>query len=688
MESARKLIAIMFTDIAGYSAMMSSDEFRALNTLAENRLIHQRWILNFRGQLIKEIGDGMLASFHSSSDAVSCAIGIQRECLAKNINLRIGIHQGEVTFENEDVLGDGVNIAARVEKLGVPGSILITKATRDQIRNKSEYSSQPLGEFLLHNIDEKQTLYAIDVEGIVVPHPDQILDKFLRISGQTPPNRKFFVKPLFGVILLASILLGSLIFYFLPRQSGQKVQDPLLTQSSIAVLPFVNMSQDPDQDYFADGMVEEILNRLFQVSDLTIRSRTSSARFKNTDLSTSEIAEKLGVSNLLEGSVSISEDQVRIIVKLIDGLADTTRWSETYNREMADIFELQSDIAYSVASRLKSEIGYEVAERMEYAPTDDPEVWKLFMRAKYSETHYDDFSTADSLLRKAIELEPSFAPAHAELGYLWLWRGSYMGDLEPSEILDMVFENLNKARELDPQYPTTHVYLAALNLWFRWDFEGAEKEWQEFFHLNPSNHTNDPGYVDFLNASGRFQEAVEVSNRMLREDASVSDSWSTTGLSFFFDGNPEKAVRHYEEALQLFPISSIISDAARTFVYTGRYQRVLDILAGELEDVTQASPRSLGNAAIAHHHLGNRSDCDKLLNILKQRSDKSTVGSPAFYTAQVLAQRGELDEAFDFLDRALKGREVEMFWLMVEPPFEPLRTDVRWQYFLNEVGFM
>ncbi|MDH3650084.1 MAG: adenylate/guanylate cyclase domain-containing protein, partial [Saprospiraceae bacterium] len=454
MTSSRRLVAIMFTDIAGYSSLMGQSEQNALTLLSRNRTIHERRIAEYKGALLKEMGDGILASFPSSSDAVACALTIQKDCIKEHINLRIGIHQGEVVFEKKDVYGDGVNVAARVEKLGIPGSILITKATRDQIRNKAEFGTTLLGNYLLKNIDEEITIYAIEQEGIITPKSDQVFATYVRRNQPSEKPKKPFPPLLAAALLFGAMLLFYLIFYFnWNDDASSAINSERLTQNSLAVLPFANMSRSADEDYFVDGMMEEILNRLFQVADLTIISRTSSMKYKNSSLSTREIAQELGVGNLLEGSVRTDEDRVRISIKLIDGNADTTRWLETYDRQLEDIFELQSAIAYEVATKLKSEIGGDMAERMEYATTEDPEVWKLFMRAKYSETNEDDFQTADSLLRRAIEIEPSFAPAYAELGYLWLWRGSYMGDLEPGEILDMVFSNLNRASTLDPDYP-------------------------------------------------------------------------------------------------------------------------------------------------------------------------------------------------------------------------------------------
>jgi len=434
-------------------------------------------------------------------------------------------------------------------------------------------------------------------------------------------------------------------------------------------------------------MMEEVLNRLFQIEDLTIISRTSSMKYKNTELSASEIAKELGVANILEGSVRADQGKVRINMKLVDGQTDLQKWSQTYDRELNDIFSLQSEIAQEIALQLQVRINADVKTRIESSATDNPEVWKIFMRAKYQAAYYNDLEKADRLLGEAIRIDPNFAPAYSERGFLWLSRGSFEGNMGPDEILEQVYLNLNKAKELDPNYPDTHAYLALVNLWFKWDFEGAEQEWNEFYRLNPSNLTNDPGYVDFLNATSRFKEAVAVSDRILREDAFSSSSWSTTGLSYFFDGQPDKAMKHYEEALDLFPISSIVSDASRTFLFSGKYDRVIEILSDETSDLEQASSRSLGIIAISYFHTDVKEKTQAILKLLKKRSKVGPVGSPAYYTAMVLAQIDKKDEAFEYLERAFQSHEVEMFWLNVEPPFEPLKNDPRWESIIEKVGF-
>ena len=687
MSTTRQVAAIMFSDIIGYSKLMNRNEEAGLALLSKNREIHQTMIADHRGRFIKEMGDGVMAIFDNSKSALSCSREIYRACRAKGINLRFGIHQDEVTFQNDDVFGDGVNVASRIESLGIPNSIIISGASWAEIKDDPSYELKAIGRFNFKNIEEDIELYALRGDQLNVPTREMIQERILSQQGRK--GLKKYTGSVITILLLAVVALG--YFAFVKDRTEGNIQQPglktpIIKDNSIAVLPFVNSSNLPDQEYFSDGMMEEVLNKLYKINELSVISQTSSMRYKSSNLSTREIARQLSVANLLEGSVRIIDDSVRINIKLIDGRSDTPKWTASYDRELKSIFSLQSEIAKEVAEQLKVQINQELLKNLEATTTDNPEVWKLFMRSKYSAANRDDFEKAAKLLNEAIAIEPNFAPAHAELGYLWMARGTYLGDLSGEEVLDKAFGYLEKAKAMDPNYPITHVYLAAMNLWFKWDFEAAEKEWNAFHRLSPSNKSQDVGYVDFLNAAGRFQEALGVSNTMLANDASESASWAT-GLAIYFAGYPDKALKHWEEAMELFPITGIKSDAARTCVFTGNYQRAIEILEPELQDLEHASARSLGNVALSHYKLGQKEQTEPLLQILKDRSEKTPAGSPAFYTAMVLAQMGETDQAFLYLDRAYKNREVEMFWLNVEPPFAPLKNDPRWKVIIDKVGF-
>ncbi|MFD3003324.1 adenylate/guanylate cyclase domain-containing protein [Pontibacter toksunensis] len=302
MSRIRQLAAIMFTDIVGYTALMGDDEQKAFYLLDKNRALQQALIKQFGGRWIKELGDGVLASFPTVTDAVNCACALVQGCgKVHGLCLHIGIHLGDVVFENEDVFGDGVNIASRLPVLAPAGGIWVSEAVYQNVANKTGVATKFVGEKTLKNVKE--------------------------------PVRVYEVRPTNDIAESS----GS---YLLHKDKPQAA-----APKSVAVLPFVNMSNDPEQEYFSDGIAEEIINSLVHLKDLNVAGRTSSFQFKGKSMDLRELGLKLGVSTVLEGSVRKQGDRLRITAQLINVENGFHLWSEKYDRNMDDIFAIQDEIA-------------------------------------------------------------------------------------------------------------------------------------------------------------------------------------------------------------------------------------------------------------------------------------------------------------------------------------------------------
>ena len=294
-----RLTAIMFTDIVGYTAMMGKDEVKTHKLLNRNREIHQSLIRKYNGTLLKEIGDGMMASFPAASGAVYCAIEIQLASHRENIPLRIGIHQGEVLFEDGDILGDGVNIASRIEKAARSGSIYISSSVYNDVKNKSGIQAEFVGEKSLKNVDMPQKIYSVFVDDSIIPKSEPIKEE---------KAGKIHWKAIISVMIgLTAVILTTL--YVIPKFSNTP---PVDLDRSIAVLPFDNESNDVNNAYFVNGMMEDIRNNLAKIGNLRVISKTSTEKYRKTELSVKEIAQELEVSFLLEGTAQKSGNKVKI----------------------------------------------------------------------------------------------------------------------------------------------------------------------------------------------------------------------------------------------------------------------------------------------------------------------------------------------------------------------------------------
>jgi TolB-like protein len=345
----------MFTDIVGYTALMGEDEQRAFELLKKNRSVQRPIIEKHNGRWLKEIGDGVLASFNSVSEAVYCAKEIQKACENEpDLKLRIGIHEGEVVFEGDDVFGDGVNIASRLEPLAPIGGILVSEAVHKNLLNKKGIESTFIREEQLKNVREPVRIYQVKVEGV---EPMVVNAEPSTATPLESPKSTAQRKVVFVVVGVIAILLLS-YFLFINQSPDQVIDESQLdiTDKSIAVLPFVNMSNDPDQEYFSDGISEELLNALVKVQGLKVVGRTSSWAYKGTlkkDLKT--IGKELGVTTILEGSVRKSGNFLRITAQLVNTEDGFHLWSETYDIELivTEIFAVQDKITAEIVQALR-----------------------------------------------------------------------------------------------------------------------------------------------------------------------------------------------------------------------------------------------------------------------------------------------------------------------------------------------
>ena len=437
MTQSRQLAAIMFTDIVGYTALMSRDEQKAMQLLQKNRDIQNSLAEKHTGELLKEIGDGTLLCFHSAFDAVQCAIELQQSCKElPELVLRIGIHLGDVLFEHGDVFGDGVNVASRIEPFAHAGGICISEQVFQMIQNKPGWEAEFIGEKKLKNVERPVGIYAI--------------------SERNSPSS---------------------------GHKSQSLEQPDFNIKSIAVLPFTNMSNDTEQAYFCDGLTEDILNNLTCVDDLQVVSRTSSFALKGKNQDIREIGLALGAQNIVDGSVRKAGNHIRVSVQLIKVSDGFMLWSEKYDRELKDIFEIQDEIALSICSALEARLSKKEQQVIEKVKTQDIKAYDFYIRGRhYYRSLKSKFKLAIEMFQKAIQKDPNYALAYAGLAdcysYIYLW---FQLD---KEILDQAFSASQKALELDPDLAEAHISYG-LNMAITTDYGEAEKAFEKAIHLNP-----------------------------------------------------------------------------------------------------------------------------------------------------------------------------------------------------------
>ncbi|MBI3799599.1 MAG: tetratricopeptide repeat protein [Deltaproteobacteria bacterium] len=550
----RKLAAIMFTDIVGFSRQMGTDEARTLRVLAVHNQVIQQAVAEHHGQVIKTMGDGFLLDFPSVVNAVQCAKHVQAQFRAYNaekesaeqIHVRIGIHLGDIIQQNGDVLGDGVNVASRLQALAEPDTICISQAVYKEIEKKLPLDTViALGKPKLKNIVQREPVYAL------LPEPPKGLRRTLQVQRVKLKHKKRTWQGVAVVLSLVVVSTAAILLkdrYF-PASAGL----PLPDKPSIVVLPFANMGNDPSQDYFSEGITEDITTDLSKISSLFVISRNSAFTYKGKAMKVQDISRELGVRYVVEGSVRRSESQVRITAQLIDALQGQHLWSERYDRPLQDIFALQDEIRQQIVFALKVNLAPEEQERFKRAPTNNLEAYDYYLRGWQLlwRTTRETNLQARQLFEKAIELDPQYAAAYAGLSFTyWMeWFSQWSAD---PQNLKRATEIAQQAVVLDDTLPGPHLVLGFVKLWQR-QYEQATAEMERAIALDPNNAGGYDSLTFLLIAVGRYEEAIEAAKKAIRLDPHQWQHFNALGQAYLNAGRYEEAMAALKRVLTYNP---------------------------------------------------------------------------------------------------------------------------------------
>jgi len=571
-DEQRKLAAIMFTDMVGYSALSQRDEKLAQELLEEHRRLLREIFPRFHGTEIKTIGDAFLVEFGSALEAAQCAIEIQRTLAHRDadasadrqIQVRIGVHIGDVVHRGGDVYGDGVNIASRIEPVAGPGGICVSMDVERQIRNALEARFEKLAPTELKNISVPMDLFRI-----VLPweRPSPMAAK----SETGTRSRRIFTISI-AIVLLSAGLLGYQLWrtrnQSAPRQDASPARTGAATSpaKSIAVLPFENLSRDPDNAFFTDGVQDEILTDLSRIADLKVISRTSVMQYKTgTPRNLREIGQQLGVAHVVEGSVQRAANKVRVNAQLIDARNDAHLWAQTYDRDLADVFAIQSEIAKAIADQLQAKLSPNEKKAIEQPPTTDLAAFDLYSRAKtlvltagLSATGEPDERKAIELLDEAVKRDPSFFDAYCQLAYAHEQLYAITGFDHTPARLALAEAAVQAATRLRPDAAETHLARAQYLYNGLRDYAGALAE----LEIARRGLPNDPrlfeltGYI--LRRRGQQEEGLRNLERAAELDPRNFNTLQQIALSY-------QALGRYAETIAaLDRASAIVPDNAET----------------------------------------------------------------------------------------------------------------------------
>ena len=546
MAQDRRLAAILFTDIAGYTRLMGASEQKALAVLVRNREVQKPLIERYNGRFIKELGDGTMATFNNASDAVRCAVAMQQAVkVDPDLNLRIGIHLDEIVFENDDVFGDGVNIAARIEAAGTPGAIFISDVVCSAIRNKDDITTRFVQQMQLKNVSRPIDIHEVAVDGVFSEAPPKAAGP----KQSANPKRL-----LLGVAGLAVLMI--MVWALWGRGTRDTMAEAPPKQASIAVLPFVNMSSDTDQEFFSDGLTEDIITQLAKIKDLHVISRTTCMKFKGDTLSIKEIGAQLSVGSILEGSVQRAGDQLRITAQLIDVATDAHLWAESYDRPVADLFNIQREIATAIAEMLKRKLTPEDVTQLAAVPTKNVDAYQAYLKGRFfsHQAHTDGANSLKAIveLEKAVELDSTFALAYAELARCHA-REYYLRSDQTEERQAMATRAADKALALAPDQPEVHLAIGDYYNWAFRDRAKAMEHWSIAEKGLPNNAEVLIARSSVLMIEGRIEECITTLEKAALLSPKDARVFSDLSWAFIWAHRFPEAIAAADRAIMLTP---------------------------------------------------------------------------------------------------------------------------------------
>jgi len=640
-ENTRTLAAIMFTDIVGYTALMQEDEHKAKKLRDKHRLVLESSIEAYHGKILQYYGDGTLSMFNSAIEAAKSAIDIQKELsIEPKIPLRIGIHIGDIVQEDEGIYGDGVNVASRIENLSVPGAVLISDKIFDELSNKPELEAKSLGTFKLKNVKKPVEVFALTSEGLIIPEPDD-----LNSSGRV----------------------------------GEK---------SIAVLPFVNMSSDQENEYFSDGITEELLNSLTRIEGLKVTARTSSFAFKGLNKDIREIGAKLNVNTVLEGSVRKAGNRVRITSQLINVSDGYHLWSETFDRNLEDIFAVQDEISKTIVNKLRTiYFDEKPKESLVKPPIENLEAYNIYLKGKY---YYHKW-TPDSILKaieyfnSALKLEPDFAQALSWMAISNITLAA-LGYLHPDQAYPKGKELALRSLEIDDNIVESHISLVLVKVFFEWDFEGSYDSLKKASEIS-GNSVDYYGMSSFYySAIGEYEKAVVEGKKAVELDPLSLGMNGGLGFRLFLAQKYDEAIKQAKKTLELDP-DYILAKQCLTWVYaeTGEVEKAIEI-GVELQKLTNYDLKNEASLAFYYAKAGNSGKARECLDQIFERMKEEKNITLSYEIALIYYGLNDYDNVFHYFEKAYEERSAGMIYLTKNPTFRNLWEDPRYKNIIERIG--
>lgn len=606
-KTVRMLAAIMFTDIVGYTKLMQQNEDYAKKLRDKNRKVLDEIISGHHGRILEYFGDGTLSVFGSVVEAVSAASKIQNALQVEPVvPMRIGIHLGDIVYEDDGVYGDGVNIASRIENMGIEGSILFSGKVNEELINHPKFQTVSLGSYKLKNVIFPIEIFALTNSPHKYPSKNFLQNKFA------------------------------------------------VSHNSIAVLPFVNMSSDSENEYFSDGITEEILNSLAQVKEIQVTSRTSSFKFKNKKADIRTIGNELNVDTILEGSVRKAGKRVRITAQLIKTEDGYHIWSNTYDREINDIFALQDEISQEIVKNLCKEL--KIGDLVQYSCKShqtDIDAYNLYLKGIYltNKMSPDKIEDAISVFEESLKLDDKYPLTYAKLAYCYGFLGT-IGYMQPDIAYPKSRKYCHYALGLDQNLPDAHLVIALSKMFFEWNWKEAEESFNHALNLNPDLAIAHQYYAIFLLLMDRNNEAIKNAEKAFELDPLSFPVQCTLADVLKQSNRIEEAEKIYKNVLELDPtFRTALNSLGWLYISQEKYEKAEKLFLRSKELVGHPI-RGITSLCFLYAVTDRKEKALEMLELLKQRSIVEENVMLHLDFAICYIGLGEINRAFDYLEKA------------------------------------
>ena len=643
MPLSRQLNAIMFADIAGYTALMQEDEKLALQLRRKFQDKLEKEVTEYNGRILDFRGDGALCTFTSTIEAVRAALAVQLEMqIDPVVPLRIGMHTGDVLVEGNNIYGDGVNIASRIESFAMPGSICLSGKAYDDIKNQRDIQTVPLGRYLLKNVKEEVEIFAISNPGIQIPRENH------------------------------------------PDGKGKKVTENRSLDKSIMVLPFVNLGNDGEQDYFSDGLTEELITKLSKLAEIKVTSRTTSMLYKNTTKDIRTISKENKVNYILEGSIRKYQNDLRITAQFIDARSDMHLWADTYRGTVDDIFDIQEQVSEKIVEALRIQITMEEQVMLRKRYTENSDAYQLYLRGRHfwKERNVEGLQSAARNFEKALENDSRYALAWSGLADTYSLMGEYT-NISRRELFPKQMAAVYKALQIDNRLGEAHISLGISLMLNEWDWENSKKEFLVGLELSPDYATGHHWYAEWLLFKGKTEEAFREISLAVSLDPSSPGILKDKGIFYYYTRQYEKAIDTGMLTMELHPaFVTVFRLLSLAYQGLGMYDESIrqNERWGERTGNVIKTQVSLAQIYAA---AGRRTEAKAIVDTIE---NQQLGGNDYRGMAMVYASLGDNDNAFIWLEKSYQRHEESLCSLKVDPKLNSLHSDPRFNEMLRKIG--